>query len=802
MNNKILSFIKFFIGWPISILSLYFVFKIINPKLSVILPLVKNANIYTAVLAIFCLLIYFFLRGFLWKIILKTKGYNLKLKDIMFDWGVSELKRYTPGNIWSFLARIFSFSNRGVDKKVIVESLILEALLVMLGSIIVSLLSLSFVLDFFWIGNKELIKIVIIFLSITLSLFYIYGHKVIKASSKGKLSYLSSFLSKGGSSEKFYMLFVSILTMFFFGLGSYFVMYSFFVVEVSKVFILTGFFTLSLLIGYLSLITPMGLGVREWIITLGLSSILSISGAGLVSILSRIFFIVAEIIFLILAYTWSVLKSKTIIRIEDIVKKHKHEAILIALVLIYILYFATASFLRHDNFFTGRFDLGNVDQTVWNSANGRIFEMTNPDGTNNTSRLAFHSDFILIFFSPLYFIWSNPKIMLLVQTVILSLGAIYVFLIAKNVLKNKNLSLVLSFLYLISPAVNYTNLYDFHAVTLTTTFLLAGFYYLLKKRYFLFTSFVILSALTKEQLWLTAGILFSYFTLKEYLYNKSVKRINNLLAGAILTIFSFTMFYLLLWIIIPSITGGEHFALSYYSNFGNTPSEIAINIIFNPIKTFSVIFHPDNILYLGQLFLPLGLTSIFSPFYLILTSPDLMVNLLSNNSQLHQIYYQYSAAITPFVFISSIFGIKALSKKVRLLSLNVLVVYLLITGIYFAYLYGPLPGAKNENLAMFDRPLSNKKLISDYVSGIPKKYKVTASNNLGAHLSQREYIFTIPKGIEEADIIAFLLNDSYAKPSLNEQRIMAETLEYNKNYVLLIKNKDFIVFKKVDTIRN
>src|SRR5665811_456689 len=105
--------------------------------------------------------------------------------------------------------------------------------------------------------------------------------------------------------------------------------------------------------------------------------------------------------------------------------------------------------------------------------------------------------------------------------------------------------------------------------------------------------------------------------LKEYLYNKSVKRINNLLAGAILTIFSFTMFYLLLWIIIPSIMGGEHFALSYYSNFGNTPSEIAINIIFNPIKTFSVIFHPDNILYLGQLFLPLGLTSIFSPFYLI-----------------------------------------------------------------------------------------------------------------------------------------------------------------------------------------
>jgi len=797
MNNKILSVIKFFIGWPISILSLYFVFRIINPKLSTILPLVKNVNLYTVFLSITCLLVYFALRGYLWKLILKTNGYNLDLKNIMFDWGMSELKRYTPGNIWAFLARTFSFSNKGVNKETIVKSLVLEGVLITLGSILVSLLSITFIFDFFKVENKELIRILILLTSFALVLFYVYGNKIITAFPSQKIKWFFALFMDGKISEKLYMLLIAALTMFFFGLGSYFVMYSFFTVSVSSVFALTGFFTLSLLIGYLSLITPMGLGVREWIITIGLSSLLSINMAGIVSILLRLFFIASEILFLILAWFWTVLKASYVKKAEGFIAKNKHKVLLFILVLIYIFYFSTASFLRHDNFYTGRFDLGNVDQTVWNTANGRIFEMTNPDGINNTSRLAFHSDFILIFLSPLYFIWSNPKIILLVQTVILSFGAVFVFLISKTVLKNKNISLILSFLYLISPAVNYTNLYDFHAVTLTTAFLLAAFYYLLIKRYYLFTVFVILSALTKEQLWLTAGILFLYFTFKEYFLSKSAKKIKNLIIGASLAVFSFTMFFFLLWAIIPSIMGGEHFALSYYSNFGNSPSEIAINIIFNPLKTLSIMLNPDNVLYLGQLLLPLGLTSIFSPFYLIFSAPDLMVNLLSSNAQLHQIYYQYSAAITPFAFISSIFGIKVLNKKVKLLSFNVLGVYLLIAGVYFAYLYGPLPGAKNKNLAMFDNPLSNRKLISNYLSSIPKEYKVTASNNLGAHLSQREYLFTIPKGIEEADIIAFLLNDNYAKPSLDEQKIMAETLEYNKNYVLLIKDQDFVVFKKV-----
>ena len=88
----------------------------------------------------------------------------------------------------------------------------------------------------------------------------------------------------------------------------------------------------------------------------------------------------------------------------NFIKKHRYAITLVVFITLYVAYFTTASFLRYDNFFTGRFDLGNMDQTVWNTIHGRIFQLTDPNGTTNISRLAFHADFILVLIAPLYLI--------------------------------------------------------------------------------------------------------------------------------------------------------------------------------------------------------------------------------------------------------------------------------------------------------------------------------------------------------------------------------------------------------------
>src|SRR5205823_4599595 len=93
--------------------------------------------------------------------------------------------------------------------------------------------------------------------------------------------------------------------------------------------------------------------------------------------------------------------------------------------------FAALSALRHDAFLTGRFDLGNMVQTVWSTAHGHFLRMTDLHG-DQISRLAAHVDPILVLFVPLWWLWPSPQLLLVVQALVVSLGAVPVFLLARK----------------------------------------------------------------------------------------------------------------------------------------------------------------------------------------------------------------------------------------------------------------------------------------------------------------------------------------------------------------------------------
>src|SRR3989344_3848184 len=303
--------------------------------------------------------------------------------------------------------------------------------------------------------------------------------------------------------------------------------------------------------------------------------------------------------------------------------KHRYEICLLFFVSLYILYFTTASFLKHDNFYTARFDLGNMDQVVWNTLHGRIFEFTDStaaQGDGIVSRLVFHADFILILLAPLYLIWENPKMLLLTQTIVLAFGSIFVYLISKEVLKNKQISLIFAFAYLINLAVNWVNLYDFHPVALATTFLLAAFYFLIKKRYFLLVLFLILAGICKEQIWVINFLFGLYIVYKH----------KNMLLGTTISLVSLVIFYLLVWKLIPGVRAEDHFALKFYSDYGESPTDIIKNILFSPGKVWETILKPDRLDFIKQLFLPLGYLSLLAPVFLIFAAPDLLIDLLSS----------------------------------------------------------------------------------------------------------------------------------------------------------------------------
>lgn len=787
MKSRLFSLFKFFIGWPLSVIAIIFLVKLIAPQSSKAFSTITHIDGISLFLSVLAFLAYYFLRSYLWQQILAHKGHHVPLHHTAWLWGISELKRFVPGNVWAFIGRTTAFSTETLSKKSILSGIIFETEYVFLGSFIGSLIALPLVKSTILLHTSyaDILVWVTIGVVIICTIIFLGAERFLAKFPQ----FIRHIIPHFSFSTNLSLVALSVVTLLFFGLGTYFSIAAIAILPLKNMWSFVGLAIFSFFAGYASIVTPMGLGVREAVLTAGLSSTLAVSLAGICAIFSRLVLILTEIIFLILAYGWHRVRTTWITTCERFISEHKQETLLGALMMIYIAYYLTASILRYQNFYAGRFDLGNMDQTVWNTLHGRIFQLTDPDGTAMVSRLSIHADFILILLSPFYAIWSDPRMLLIIQTIILACGAVFIFLISKEVLKSKNIAVVLSLIYLANPAIGFTNLFDFHAVTLATTFLLGAWYFLIKRKYVWHIIFLLFAALTKEQLWITAALFGLYICFIDK------KRI----LGLTITLISSIIFWFVFFIAIPTLHGGQHFALSYYSDFGSSPSSVIKNIFLSPNKTISLILQHDRVNYLHQLFSPLGYLSLAAPFFIIFALPDFAIDFLGNNPLLHQIYYQYSAVISPFIFISAIYGIRNIRKFFPKLSYTFFAYYLIGFTLRSILLYGPTPPSRDPNLDMFVKPHVASQAIDNFLSHIPRRYRIAATNNIGSHISRRRNIYTLPQGLDKANIVVILLNDTTSWYSPNDQAKIVQRLQQDSNYHQVFHKADFYVFEKKGT---
>jgi glycosyltransferase 2 family protein len=301
--NRITSTLKFFIGWPLAIIALYFLIKLFLPQFSSIQSRIDNLNVTLLTLSMILFLLYHFSRSYLWKKIMEYKGFKLKFMENAYLWEFSEFKRYVPGNIWSFLSRFALFGNRGVDKKAIGLGLIDEIQLLIISCSLISLFCLPFL---FSNSSTQLIstmRIILLLSIIAIVIFSVILSLVYKK--RGYKNFISNLFLPGYTlKQKLVLITIAIINFTIFGIANFIVCLSIFSFNPQLYLQLSAFFTFALLVGFLSFITPMGLGVREGIVTLGLSSIISAADAGFLSIFSRIILIITELLFVVIVFMW------------------------------------------------------------------------------------------------------------------------------------------------------------------------------------------------------------------------------------------------------------------------------------------------------------------------------------------------------------------------------------------------------------------------------------------------------------------------------------------------------------------
>lgn len=325
--------------------------------------------------------------------------------------------------------------------------------------------------------------------------------------------------------------------------------------------------------------------------------------------------------------------------------------LLAGMLLIYVVFISQQVLLRYNAFKATAFDLGNMDQVLWNTLHSRLFQFTNQgaDWYGPPTRLAIHFEPIILPLSLLYLLQPQPYILLIFQTLVLASGAIPIFLIARrHVAEVPLFAAVISGMYLLMPALLGLNLFDFHPLSLATPLLLYAILAIETRRYTWSLLALFLAAACKEDVPLTIALL-GLFVMWKY----RLPRLGTLLlvSGLLWSILAFV-------VIIPHFyPGTQHNNYWYrYEALGSSPGAAIINILQHPWLLFTSFITLDRLYYLANLLRSTGFLALFAPEWLLLTLPSLAVNLLSTDPLLYSGVYQYNATIIPFIILASIEG--------------------------------------------------------------------------------------------------------------------------------------------------
>jgi uncharacterized membrane protein len=329
--------------------------------------------------------------------------------------------------------------------------------------------------------------------------------------------------------------------------------------------------------------------------------------------------------------------------------------LLILIMLIYMLDMSYQAILRYETFKAGAFDLGNMDQVLWNTIHGRLFQFTNQaiDWYGPPTRLAIHFEPIILPLSLLYAFHADPRILLVFQTLVLLSGALPVFVLSQKYIPEWPIfASLMATAYLLSPALLGLNIFDFHPVSLATPLLLYAILALTYKRYVWFLIACILACMCKEDIPLTVALL-GILVIWKY---KLPRLGTALLIGGLL--WSFLAFKVIIPHFYPGVQANNYWYR--YEALGSSPGAAIANLVIHPWLLFTTFFTMDRFYYLINLVRSVGFLPLLAPEWLLPALPSLAVNLLSTDPLLYSGVYHYNAAIIPFVMVSAIHGTRRL----------------------------------------------------------------------------------------------------------------------------------------------
>ncbi|MGH2475109.1 MAG: DUF2079 domain-containing protein, partial [Candidatus Limnocylindrales bacterium] len=357
---------------------------------------------------------------------------------------------------------------------------------------------------------------------------------------------------------------------------------------------------------------------------------------------------------------------------------------------------------------------------------------------------AHHVNLVAVLFAPFYWLGAGPSFLYVAQAFVIGLGALPVYLIARDRFSRPWVGLAFAAAYLMYAPVQWLSWDNFHPHALVVTPFLFAWYFARRRSwgwYFVALGFALS---TRED---TAMAVFVLGIVLLVLYWRSDDRRDRYVALG-------TMALGVLWyaacthLVMPYFNDGRQpfYLASVYGSYGGGIPEIATNIVRHPDQVVSDATQPDSVRFYRDLVLPFGGLPLAAPLELLMAGPQMLASVIGASPYARMIRYHYTAVMIAPIVIAAIEGARLLWRYriVRLLLIPWLLVWAYGTNVAWS----PSPVGAGYSAWVTGNPRLSA--LQRAVEMVPDDVSVSATYTLLPHLAHREEIYDWPNPFEAA----------------------------------------------------
>ncbi|MGH9123853.1 MAG: DUF2079 domain-containing protein [Acidimicrobiales bacterium] len=453
----------------------------------------------------------------------------------------------------------------------------------------------------------------------------------------------------------------------------------------------------------------------------------------------------------------------------------------VAFMTLYAVYFSRLTIEMYRGYGQPGFDMGLYDQGLW------LLSRFHAPFVTIMGRDLFgdHASLILLLIVPLYWIYPSVVTLCVLQSVVLALGALPVYLLARHWLGGYEAPTLLAGAFLLNPALQGGNIEQFHPDCFLVPLIGFAVYAAVKWRPWMLLLCAVLCLLVKED----AALLILPLGIWVWYRRDSSVGI-KLVVGSLLAALVSTQLVMRGFFGVPELHGDR-------IPFGGLHGFVTESLR-KPGQVVNYFLGEGRPFYLWQMTVPSALVFVRAPEIAAIAILVLGANVLSNFGYQHLIQYHYSLAIVPVLVVGTVF---ALTRITTIRRRQLAVVAIVLLSMWSTYLWGSLPALSQNKVPHWTPSNPQVHNIDAVLSALPSKAVVSAQYSYITHIDHRLRVYQWPTPFRAA-YWGLLNQEGQRLPFANQVQYLVLPVDLDSSTAPVFKqiSSQFVVVREVGNV--